>query len=49
MEWAIRRAVEDGKISVDCDKDSEIIKRIWNGEEQFDGFGEEKGNARYAD
>ena len=44
MEWAIRRAVEEGKISVDCDKEknSEIIKRIWNGEEQFDDFGEKK-------
>ncbi|MCI5970564.1 MAG: HAD family hydrolase [Oscillospiraceae bacterium] len=44
MEWAIRRAVEDGKISVVCDgnKNSEIIKRIWNGEECFDDCGENR-------
>ena len=38
MEWAIRRSVEEGKISVKCDRkmNSEIVKRIWNGEEIFD-------------
>lgn len=38
MEWAIRRSVEEGNISVNCDMDtnSEIINRIWNGEEIFD-------------
>lgn len=38
MEWAIRRAVEEGTVKVSCDKNtnSEIIKRIWNGEEIFD-------------
>ena len=42
MEWAIRRAVEDGKITISCDKmvNSEIIKRIWSGEEVFDNFSE---------
>lgn len=38
MEWAIRRSVEEGNIIIDCDKtiNSEIIKRIWQGEECFD-------------
>ena len=38
MEWAIRRSVEEGNIKVNCDKNtnSEIIKRIWNGEEYYD-------------
>lgn len=38
MEWAIRRAVEEGTIEIPCDKkvNSEIIKRIWKGEEYFD-------------
>ncbi len=42
MEWAIRRAVENGKIDVSCDRaaNSEIIKRIWNGEEIFDDLSE---------
>lgn len=37
MEWAIRRSIENGKIQVKCDKsvNSEIIRRIWNGEEIF--------------
>jgi len=42
MEWAIRRSVEEGNIEVNCDKDtnSEIIKRIWNGEEYYDDLPE---------
>lgn len=38
MEWAIRRAVEEGTIEILCDKkvNSEIIQRIWKGEEYFD-------------
>jgi len=38
MEWAIRRAVEEGTVKINCDMatNSEIIKRIWNGEEIFD-------------
>ncbi|MBE7038438.1 MAG: HAD family hydrolase [Ruminococcaceae bacterium] len=42
MEWAIRRSVEEGNIKVECDKNlnSEIIKRIWQGEECFDNMGE---------
>lgn len=42
MEWAIRRAVEEGTVKVNCDMatNSEIIKRIWNGEEIFDDLSE---------
>ena len=48
MEWAIRRAIEAGTITaeesgVDADGlvvNSEIIGRIWNGEELFDDFDE---------
>ena len=42
MEWAIRRSVEEGNIFVNCDKEtnSEIIKRIWNGEEYYDDLPE---------
>ena len=42
MEWAIRRAVEEGTVKVNCDMatNSEIIKRIWNGEEIFDDLAE---------
>lgn len=42
MEWAIRRAVEEGTVKISCDMDtnSEIIKRIWSGEEIFDEFRE---------
>lgn len=42
MEWAIRRSVEEGNIKVDCDREvnSEIIKRIWAGEEIFDALPE---------
>lgn len=42
MEWAIRRAVEEGTVKINCDMatNSEIIKRIWNGEEIFDRFPE---------
>ena len=42
MEWAIRRAVEEGTVKINCNTDdnSEIIKRIWSGEEIFDDFRE---------
>ena len=42
MEWAIRRSVEEGNIAVRCDMslNSEIIKRIWAGEELFDQYQE---------
>ncbi len=42
MEWAIRRSVEEGNIKVDCDMatNSEIINRIWKGEEYFDDLPE---------
>ncbi len=42
MEWAIRRAVEEGKIRVDCDLsvNSEIVRLIHAGEERFDSFRE---------
>lgn len=42
MEWAIRRSIEEGNITVDCDMktNSEIIKRIWNGEEYYDDLSE---------
>lgn len=38
MEWAIRRAVEEGTITINCNKEnnSAIIKRIWSGEEYYD-------------
>jgi phosphoglycolate phosphatase-like HAD superfamily hydrolase len=41
-EWAIRRAAEDGRIAVDCDKtdNSQIVRRIWQGEERFDDIPE---------
>jgi Predicted phosphatases len=42
MEWAIRRAVEEGKVDVTCDRkdNSLIIRRIWQGEERFDDIPE---------
>ena len=42
MEWAIRRAVEEGTVKIDCDMATnvEIIKRIWDGEEIFDELSE---------
>lgn len=42
MEWAIRRSVEEGNIEVNCDKtvNSQIIERIWKGEEIFDDLPE---------
>ena len=49
MEWAIRRAIEAGSIlpkelslgSNDLRLNSEIIKRIWDGEELFESFNED--------
>lgn len=37
MEWAIRRAFENGKISLPIQRDinSQIIRRIWDGDEHF--------------
>ena len=52
MEWAIRRAVEEKTIKVNCDMNtnSEIIKRIWKGEEIFDDLPEtEEMNALLED
>ncbi len=42
MEWAIRRAIEEGTVSVNCDKsiNSDIISLIWRGKECFDDFDE---------
>ncbi len=42
MEWAIRRSVEEGNIDVKCDMNtnSEIIKKIWAGEELFEDYPE---------
>lgn len=38
MEWAIRRAIEEGKINVKCDKElnSYKIQEIWKGKEIFE-------------
>ena len=40
MEWSIRRAIEEGRVRLDCDPsaNSEKIRRIWRGEERFDGL-----------
>jgi phosphoglycolate phosphatase-like HAD superfamily hydrolase len=42
MEWAIRRSVQEGKISVECNQDTnaQIIERINNGEEYYDDLPE---------
>ena len=42
MEWAIRRAVQEGSIKVDCDMqtNSQIIERINNGIEYYDDLPE---------
>ena len=42
MEWAIRRSVEEGKIKVNCNKETNsiIIQRINNGEEYYDDLPE---------
>ncbi len=50
MEWAIRRGVEMGTIPIplcklttrDREINSEIVRRIWQGEEVFDQLGERK-------
>ena len=44
MEWAIRRAVEEKTVKVNCDMEtnSEIIKKIWAGEELFEHLPETK-------
>lgn len=42
MEWAIRRAVQEGNVKVDCDLNinSQIIERINNGVEYYDDLPE---------
>ena len=42
MEWAIRRSVQEGKIRVSCNHDTnaQIIERINNGEEYYDDLPE---------
>lgn len=42
MEWAIRRSVQEGKIQVNCNDDTnaQIIERINNGEEYYDDLPE---------
>lgn len=42
MEWAIRRSVQEGKINVFCNKETngQIIERINNGEEYYDDLPE---------
>jgi phosphoglycolate phosphatase-like HAD superfamily hydrolase len=42
MEWAIRRGVQEGKIQVNCngDTNAQIIERINNGEEYYDDLPE---------
>ncbi len=42
MEWAIRRSVQEGKIQVSCNQDTnaQIIERINNGEEYYDDLPE---------
>ncbi|MBO5944323.1 MAG: HAD family hydrolase [Clostridia bacterium] len=42
MEWAIRRAVQEGNVKVDCDMqtNSQIIERINNGIEYYDDLPE---------
>ncbi len=42
MEWAIRRSVQEGNITIDCDPsvNAEIIDRIWSGNEYYDDLEE---------
>lgn len=42
MEWAIRRSVQEGKVKVSCNQDTnaQIIERINNGEEYYDDLPE---------
>lgn len=43
MEWALRRAGDNGKYDLNGSSpeiNREIIRRIWNGEEEFSGLGE---------
>ncbi len=42
MEWAIRRAVQEGSIKVSCEPavNDEIIRRIWSGNEYYDDLSE---------
>lgn len=39
MEWAIRRAIEEGSVAVACDRrlNAEKVRGIWRGQELFDG------------
>ena len=55
MEWAIRRAIEEGVIPPeqlkttpsDLDMNKEIIRRIWAGEERFDDLDESSELTRF--
>ncbi len=47
MEWAIRRHQEEVGGKYDNKKNSEIIRRIWNGEEKFDHMDETEEFLRY--
>ena len=42
MEWAIRRSVQEGKVKVNCNKETnaQIIDRINSGEEYYDDLPE---------
>ncbi len=45
MEWAIRRAVQEGTVKADCDGavNGEKVRRIFRGEERFDGLPDPSG------
>ena len=47
MEWAIRRNQEITKGKFDSETNSEIIKKIWNGEEKFENFYEPEEYSDY--
>ena len=42
MEWAIRRSIQEGNVTVSCNQDTnaQIIERINNGEEYYDDLSE---------
>ncbi len=42
MEWAIRRAVQEGTVSIPCEAavNAQIIERIWAGNEYYDDLAE---------
>lgn len=47
MEWAIRRNQELNNSKFSSETNSEIIKRIWQGEEKFESFNEPKEYLAY--